>query len=96
MRPIKIGIPWYTEATYRRVLEVMDDRHLFSPTYAGWLQRAGEKVAEIQHQGAIPIRVRIDPTTFPAWCRERGLAVDAHARMEFASFHAAHQDRDVM
>jgi len=88
------GIPWYRREQYARVLEVMEDANLLSPTYDEWLERAEQAFKRVERQGVIAHKVEIDPETFPIWCRARGLNVNADARIQFANHHAALIQRD--
>ena len=79
------GIPWYSEEDYGEVIELMRDGHLFPSTYGEW-QALTERMEErLRLEGKTPVRVRLSPLTFKAWCDARGLNIDAHARKHFAS-----------
>ena len=81
---IGVGIPWYRRNDYSRILKVMIDSDNLSPTYDEWEKRA--KHAERQYSARAKVyRVEIRPEKFVAWCAERGLNVDADARIKFAS-----------
>lgn len=93
MKVSAVGIPWYTEQNYPRILEVMEDAHLLPSTYAEWRERAEAVHRDLERQRVIVYRVDIDPDSFAAWCRARGLNVDASGRSEFANQHAAFMAR---
>lgn len=88
MKASAAGIPWYTRNNYNRILEVMEDRHALPPTYDQWLHRAEAVFEKLKDNGFAVYRVDIDPDSFVAWCRARGLNVDSNARTEFANEHA--------
>ena len=80
-----IGISWYHKEDFPRALSVMIDPHVLPPTYSAWKKRLRPKRASGKGDGVIVYRAIIDPDEFPAWCRARGLNVDAKGRMAFAS-----------
>ena len=82
------GFPWYTQENYTEILKIMQDAHLLPRTYNEWLAKAIQKVQEIESEGGITLKVYIDPQTFPAWCRQRGLHIDSKARIEYANLIA--------
>lgn len=81
---IGTGIPWYRRNDYPRILKIMVDGESLPPTFDEWEKRA--KYAERERSAVGPVyRVEVRPEKFVAWCAERGLDVDADARMQFAS-----------
>ena len=80
-----VGIAWYRESDYPRILQIMEDADLLHATFLEW-QKAAEQAERMSERNGTPIiRAIIDPQEFPAWCRARGLNVDAGARMAFAN-----------
>lgn len=82
---MKIGIAWYRESDYPRILEIMEDADRLPETFAEWEKAARNGEREGQAKGLTVVRAIIDPQTFPAWCRARGLNVNANGRMAFAN-----------
>jgi hypothetical protein len=85
------GISWYNKDDYQRALRVMIDPQVLPPTYSAWKKKAEAQESKWKSDGVIVIRAIIDPDEFPAWCRARGLNVDAKGRMAFASEFAMQQ-----
>jgi hypothetical protein len=85
------GIPWYDRDTYGRILEIMEDAYLLPDTYEKWLRGATEIVARVYQRGDLPLRVRIEPVQFQAWCCAQGCVADVEARMEFVQAAAQEQ-----
>ena len=85
MKISAMGVPWYRRQDYARILEVMEDAHLLPPTFDKWLYRAEQALKQAVDRGVLPVKAYIDPDQFVAWCRDRGLNVDAAARMQFAA-----------
>lgn len=80
-----VGMPWYRRADYEKLLSIFSDNHVLPETFEKWLQKAEDGFDDFTRQGLIVEKVYIDPDTFPAWCRARGLNIDAKARVEFAN-----------
>lgn len=85
MRISAVGIPWYRREDYPRILAVMADRHLLPASFHAWLQAAQQTVEKIKASGQVPVKAHVSPDEFVAWCRSRGLDINADARMEFAA-----------
>jgi hypothetical protein len=80
-----VGIAWYRKENWEKLLEIFEDAHVLPSTYNQWLKQAEDILRREESLGRIVEKAYIDPETFPAWCRERGLNVDAKARMEFGN-----------
>lgn len=75
---------WYKEEHYVQLLSIFDDADLLPPLYTDWLNRAEKKKAEVEAAGNQVIKVFIDPQTFPEWCTEKNIKMDADARSQLA------------
>ncbi len=82
--PMIQAMVWYKEEHYAQLLTLFDDAELLPRTYQDWLVRAEEKKAEIEAGGDQVIKVFIDPETFPEWCKEKNLPLDADSRSTLA------------
>jgi len=80
-----VGMVWYRQEDYFKVKTLMSDSRKLPDTYAQWLKQANQGFQQLTAEGLLVEKVYLDPDTFPAWCSERGLNVDAHARMTFAN-----------
>ena len=83
-QPMIQAMVWYREEHWETLKKLFVDADRLPSTYGDWLRRAEEMKARIQEAGDIVIKVYIDPETFPAWCRSKGLAMDAAARSQLA------------
>ena len=63
----------------------MADGQSLPNTFDKWQSRAEAKERQLRAQGYIVVRAALYSEDFVAWCAQRGLDVDAHARMEFAN-----------
>ncbi|MCK9174039.1 MAG: hypothetical protein M0O96_01995 [Desulforhopalus sp.] len=78
------AIVWYREEEYPALLEFLSDSHLLPPTWQSWHERAEAKRQEVEAAGDQVLKVFIDLSTFPEWCRTRGISPDAEARSQLA------------
>lgn len=84
------GIVWYaTEKIYIKALAIFEDAFNMPTTYVDWMEQVKEITEKAQSDGWVIIRAEFDPDTFPAWCKSRGLNVDAKARVAFGNEAAA-------
>ncbi|MGB5230792.1 MAG: hypothetical protein WBN83_04655 [Desulfoprunum sp.] len=83
-QPMLQAMVWYREEHWETLKKLFTDADRLPKTYGDWLQRAEEMKTQVQAAGDIVIKVYIDPETFPAWCRHKGLAMDAEARSQLA------------
>ena len=83
-QPMLQAMVWYKEEHWETLKTLFADADQLPKTYSDWLQRAEEMKAQVQAAGDVVIKVYIDPETFPAWCRHKGLAMDAEARSQLA------------
>lgn len=90
-----VGLPWYEEASYQAVTALMNDPDKLFGTYAAWHVKAQRTEQDIRSKGKTTVRVTLDLVHFPAWCRARGLRIDAQARIDYAAFVAAQKNTAV-
>ncbi|MBB5347829.1 hypothetical protein JWG42_11070 [Desulfoprunum benzoelyticum] len=83
-QPTIQAMVWYREEHWETLKRLFTDADRLPPTYGDWLQRAEEMKTQAQAAGDIVIKVYIDPETFTAWCRHKGLAMNAEARSQLA------------
>lgn len=82
--PMIQAMVWYRQEDWETLRTLFTDTHLLPKTYDDWLNRAEEMKTRVQAGGDIVLKVFIDPETFPAWCKQKGLAMDAEARSQLA------------
>ena len=79
-----IGIAWYAREDWPRAVNVFSDRLLLPSSYDKWLAGAESLADRIRMKGDTPVKVYIDLSSFPDWCRIRGYEPNAKARSEYA------------
>ena len=80
-----VGIPWYYRQEYRRILDIMEDADKLPATYDRWIKSAETVERDLKSKGHIVVRAIINPDEFAAWCRSRGLNINANARMQWGN-----------
>jgi hypothetical protein len=89
-----IGVAWYYLQDYPRIREIMEDADKLPATYDQWRRGAERGERELKRKGLNVVHAMIDPDEFTVWCREKGLKLDAHARVEFVTMLVSRQDKD--
>ena len=86
-----VGIAWYREDDYERIMTLMADGASFPKTHASWRHKALRMERELKRQGLKPVRVDVYPEAFQRWCARRGTAPDSEARNRFVEMEVARQ-----
>jgi hypothetical protein len=86
-----VGIAWYREERYERIMVLMADGASFPKTHASWRHKAVRMERELKRQGLKPVRVEVDPDAFQGWCTCRSLTPDSEARNQFVEMELARQ-----
>ena len=82
-----IGVPWFTEETWPRLLKVcVTEADLMPDTYSEWIALAEPRFTQHVADGLPVERVLIDPDEWVDWCEVNGLPVDGRTRAAFAAF----------
>ena len=80
-----VGVYWIEEADYAAVLKIFDDHDSLPPTWSEWRKMAVEMEAGLKAYGHPVMRVRIDPMTFPIWCKAHGTSTGRQGRKAFVA-----------
>lgn len=89
-----VGIAWYAREDWPRAMNVFSDRLLLPSSYDKWLASAESLAERIRMKGATPVKVYIDPSSFPKWCRRHGFEPNARGRSEFVQRAAQTADTE--
>jgi hypothetical protein len=79
------AMTWYRSDEWDQLLAIFEDAHRLPANHAQWLQRADSQCRLYESGGAVVEKVHIDTKTFPAWCRQRNIKIDAEARTRYAN-----------
>jgi hypothetical protein len=80
-----VGMVWYRQADYPRILQIMADADKLPTTWEKWSERAEQGFRLNTEKGFLVEKVYLDPDEFSGWCKARGLDIDAKARTRFAN-----------
>jgi hypothetical protein len=83
--PVPVALPWYRRQEYPILLALITDPDKLAETFDAWLEHAEQVEKQLQAAGFAVVRVRISPAPFAAWCKERQMLPDQHARLTFAN-----------
>ena len=85
--PIRaVGFPWFRREDFPRIKAIMEDSQKLHDTWEGWHAAAQEGEKKFKAQGHIVYRAVLLPDEFIAFCKAKGIALDAKARMNFSAF----------
>lgn len=79
------GLVWYRLEDYEAAISIMEDRNQLPATYSAWRIKAEQAEKQMQRLGWSTTRAYINAADFLAWCRARGLNLNAEARNQFAN-----------
>jgi hypothetical protein len=83
-KPLRgVGVYWIDEPDYGAVRAIFDDGGALPPSWADWHKMAVEMESGLKAYGHPVMRVRIDPATFPDWCKAHGTTPGRHGRKLF-------------
>lgn len=84
-----VGIAWYRRNKYKQCLKIFHDASGMPDTFREWQQNAVATEASVRSSGFEPVRVDIDPNTFPPWCKRNGFKrIDHEARAAYGNLKA--------
>ena len=78
-----VGMLWPTAENFDRFRAVCVDEQ--EKTAEAWHARASRKIDQLAPTGLRVVKLDFDPDILAAWCKERGAAVDSHARQMYAA-----------
>ncbi len=82
----RVGVAWYKPSEWEQLRQAVTDPERLELTHREWLQIAKKGCRELQANGFDYERVIVAVDELVAWCRDRGVPVDADARSQFAAF----------
>ena len=80
-----VGILWFRQEDYGRVLSIAPDARELPGSYDQWLQRAEEAISFILREGGRPVRVDASVDKILAYLTIRGMRLDSDGRNTFAA-----------
>lgn len=86
MTPRALAFAWYpSEAEYKKMLSICEDKANLPDTFADWLQKAEMGANRYSGKpGVHVVKIDIYADEFLAWCKSNGRKVDGASRADFA------------
>jgi hypothetical protein len=80
-----LGVAWYRQEQWGRLLEISSDRDELENTYEGWEANAEASLPKLTGQGIVPLKIDIDVEELLLRCNSRKCPVDGDARSLFTA-----------
>ena len=77
------GLGWYDRAQWEKLTQVVENRSELDDTYEQWESGAVNFLQKMEREGRKIAKVFVDVDALVAWCRNRGLPVNAESRAEY-------------
>jgi len=81
-----VGIPWYTERSWKRMKEIADDQENFHQTYQAWLANADKSVVILTNRDKPFERLNIDPISYSWWCENMAVMRNKESRRMYIQY----------
>jgi hypothetical protein len=85
-----VGVAWYRQEEWQRLLEVSQDRDDLETSYDEWAAAMPARMAEIEQAGFKPHKIEVAVDDLIAWCRSNGKLVDGAARADYVVHKLRH------
>ncbi len=82
---MRLGIGWYTPATYSALREVADDGSTLPDTFEAWQNQSQKLLFTLRGEGIDPEQVFVNIAELVAWCKQHGLPCTGESRAKFVS-----------
>ena len=82
---MRLGIGWYTPATFLALREVADDRSGLPDTFEAWQKESQKLLFMLRTEGLDPEQVFVNIAELVEWCKQRGVPCTGEARATFVS-----------
>ncbi len=79
------GIAWYRPWQWERLRELATDSENIENTYGAWLDVVQARLREMNRAGIFPVKVDVDLDELVAWCKQKGVPLDAGGRAKFVA-----------
>ena len=92
--PPAVGAYWIKEEDYPAVLGVFTDGDKMPRTWKEWLKMAEEMERGLKAYGHVVMRVRIEPKSYLAWCKDHNASPGSEGRKKFVAAAVAERYGD--
>ncbi|MFK7794158.1 MAG: hypothetical protein AB8B89_02300 [Gammaproteobacteria bacterium] len=81
-----VGIPWYSERSWKNMKELADDQENFHNSYRAWLAQADKSVVILTNRNKPFERLQIDPVSYSWWCENQSIRRDKESRRMYIQY----------
>ena len=81
-----VGIPWYSERSWRKMKDISDDQENFHNSYQVWLAHADKSVVILTNRNKPFERLQIDPVSYSWWCENQSIRRDKESRRMYIQY----------
>lgn len=81
-----VGIPWYTERTWKKMKEISADQESFHDNYQIWLAHADKSVVILTNRNKPFELLHIDPISYSWWCENQSIKRDKTSRRAYIQY----------
>ena len=81
-----VGIPWYSEESWKHMKEISADPESFHESYQIWLAHADKSVVLLTNRDKPFERLNIDPVSYSWWCENQSIVRDKESRRAYIQY----------
>ncbi len=81
-----VGIPWYSERSWKKMKEISTDQDNFHDSYQLWLAHADKSVVILTNRNKPFERLNIDPISYSWWCENQAIKRDKQSRRAYIQY----------
>jgi hypothetical protein len=81
-----VGIPWYSERSWKKMKEISADQENFHESYPMWLASADKSVVILTNRNKPFERLKIDPVSYTWWCENQSIQRDKESRRSYIQY----------
>ena len=84
--PEVIGVPWYTEKSWKEMKALATDSDQLHESYQNWLASADKSIVLLTNRGELFERLQIDPIHYAWWCKKKSFMRNRASRSLYTQY----------
>ena len=81
-----VGIPWYSERSWKKMKEIFADQENFHGLYPMWLACADKSVVTLTNLNKPFERLNINPASYSWWCENQSIRRNKESRRSYLQY----------
>ena len=81
-----MGIPWYTEHTWKQMKDISEDKENFHDNFQTWLASVDKSIVVLTNISRPFLRLDIDPVSYSWWCDKNSMKKDKESRCLYIQY----------